>query len=149
MKLCSACKLDRPLDAFSRNKNCATGLASRCKDCQNAYGKLWREKNPQRVQWLNKQRHITKKDAIRRQKLLTLYGTDGSEIAAQQQGLCAVCQSELSALPQRHRHIDHDHTTGKVRGVLCHWCNLGLGKFKDNPALLRAAALYLEGHQLV
>jgi len=41
--------------------------------------------------------------------------------------------------------VDHNHTTGRVRGALCTNCNLGLGHFKDNPELLRLAALFLEG----
>lgn len=43
-------------------------------------------------------------------------------------------------------HIDHCHTTGKVRGVLCTNCNRGLGHFQENPALLRLAAEYIEKH---
>jgi len=59
---------------------------------------------------------------------------------------CAVCRKVIAPMG-RDTHIDHDHTTGKVRGLLCSECNLGLGKFKDRPDVLRAAATYLERHQ--
>lgn len=44
-------------------------------------------------------------------------------------------------------HTDHCHGTGKVRGILCHHCNVGIGHFNDAPEALRNAALYLEKHQ--
>ncbi|GAU66220.1 endonuclease [Streptomyces sp. NBRC 110611] len=56
-----------------------------------------------------------------------------------QRGLCVIC---LDAEPV---HVDHDHETGKVRGVLCFSCNAALGQFKDRPDVLRRAAKYLEG----
>jgi len=52
---------------------------------------------------------------------------------------CIICGIETSVV------VDHDHKTKEVRGGLCANCNLGLGHFKDNPELLRFAALYLEG----
>ena len=52
---------------------------------------------------------------------------------------CIICGVETSVV------VDHDHSTGDVRGGLCTNCNLGIGHFKDNPELLRFAALYLEG----
>lgn len=54
------------------------------------------------------------------------------------QGRCAVCGVEE---PLR---IDHNHTTGKVRGLLCHNCNVGLGHFCDDPKLLKKAIDYLK-----
>jgi len=59
---------------------------------------------------------------------------------AEQGGVCAICRG-----PEvRTFHVDHDHLTGRVRGILCASCNHVLGRMKDDPALLRAAAAYLE-----
>lgn len=57
-------------------------------------------------------------------------------------GRCAICGDANPG--RRGWQVDHDHTTGAVRGVLCRSCNLGLGNFRDSPALLTAAAAYLE-----
>ncbi|RXS69866.1 hypothetical protein EST54_04910 [Streptomyces sioyaensis] len=58
----------------------------------------------------------------------------------EQRGMCVIC---LAADPV---HVDHDHETGKVRGVLCFSCNAALGQFKDRPDVLRRAAEYPEGN---
>lgn len=62
------------------------------------------------------------------------------EAMLQEQGGCAVCGG---ADTNKHLAVDHCHTTGKVRGLLCSKCNQGLGLFKDNPALLTKAAQYV------
>ena len=65
-------------------------------------------------------------------------------------GLCDICgaPAKQGVGPKgRERFrldIDHDHTTGEVRGLLCNNCNRGLGHFKDNPELLRIAISYIE-----
>ncbi len=53
-------------------------------------------------------------------------------------GVCAVCTSGPAA------HVDHDHSTGSVRGLLCFRCNAALGQLGDDPAVIRRAAAYIE-----
>jgi len=65
----------------------------------------------------------------------------------EQNGFCAICrQPEISIRMGRIRNlaIDHNHTTDKVRGLLCNRCNRGLGYFLDRSALLEAAVSYLK-----
>lgn len=59
---------------------------------------------------------------------------------------CAICKKEIP-LRDFHTHMDHDHETLQLRGVLCSNCNLGLGKFKDNIQSLLAAVEYLRRYQ--
>lgn len=66
-----------------------------------------------------------------------------------QNNCCAICHESESEINKKSTHIkplsvDHDHATGKVRGLLCSRCNQGLGKFKDDPQLLINAIKYLK-----
>ena len=61
------------------------------------------------------------------------------ELMRAQDGRCAICAAE----PEEGLNIDHDHSNGLVRGLLCRGCNVGLGHFKDNPDLLAGAMAYL------
>lgn len=63
---------------------------------------------------------------------------DFDRMVAAQNGLCAVCQRKPAA------HVDHDHETGEVRGILCLNCNAGIGQLQDDPEVLRSALDYLE-----
>ncbi len=61
------------------------------------------------------------------------------DMKAAQSGRCAICGIEQDVLC-----VDHDHRNGKIRSLLCHVCNRGIGHFKDDPHLVRKAAAYLE-----
>ena len=65
----------------------------------------------------------------------------------EQGGACAICRSTSPGGKGRF-HVDHDHVTQEIRGLLCHGCNTTLGQVKDSPAALRAAAEYLEDYGL-
>src|SRR5689334_8320610 len=64
-----------------------------------------------------------------------------SDILLAQNGKCAICLAEFGdkLKPQ----LDHSHATGKIRGLLCRNCNLGIGLFRDNPEFLNSAREYL------
>lgn len=84
------------------------------------------------------------KAQIKSNKRLARYGL--TEVAYQslvqkQNGLCAICFECPSG---KGFHVDHDHATNKVRGLLCNTCNRGLGWFKDNTMRLLNAVAYLE-----
>ena len=85
-------------------------------------------------------------EAKRDSRLRRTFGITAAEydaILASQGGGCAICGSGVGDGRGHRLHVDHDHDTGEVRGILCASCNLGIGKFLDSPELLRRAADYL------
>lgn len=79
-----------------------------------------------------------------RQYLYGLTPEQYAEMLEEQGGVCAICGTDEWPGKGNRPHVDHDHSTGRVRGILCSHCNHGLGKFRDDPERLRAAAEYLE-----
>lgn len=85
------------------------------------------------------------KEVIRHRKRKAAYGITREqfdELWRTQSGKCAICEETLID-ENRQTHVDHDHTTGKVRGLLCVDCNVGLGRFKDRAIVAFRAAIYL------
>lgn len=77
---------------------------------------------------------------------------DGFErMLAEQKGLCAICETSPDPNhPVKHKRVlavDHDHATGKVRGLLCYNCNHGIGNFLEDPMLIVKAILYLRRYK--
>lgn len=95
-------------------------------------------------------------DIRRNAKLVKKYGIsleEYRELFDKQGGRCAICGKEEVKAQSRGNgsspttdslHVDHDHETGNVRGLLCYRCNTGIGKMFDDPVLLRKAADYLD-----
>ena len=82
-------------------------------------------------------------EVARRHYFGKLYGLSVDQVNEMAERGCGICGT--TDWPGRHQrpHVDHDHKTGKVRGILCSECNTGLGKFRDDPAVLERAIAYL------
>lgn len=105
--------------------------------------------NKERFLAANKVYRLKTSDELKARRRRRVYGTDGEHLYQKQRGLCGVCTSPMLRRHSHRRaaHLDHNHATGKVRGWLCSTCNVGLGHFNDDVALLRKALRYLEKHR--
>lgn len=118
-----------------------------CRECKRIRNKTNREKRGE--DWLNYRRNYAKKRRRENRcyNLRNTYGINLEEwesLFKLQGSVCKICKTPKE--PSMGWHTDHCHTTGKVRGILCHNCNTGLGKFLDDPKLLRLAVNYLENN---
>lgn len=153
------CGVVRPLADFYKAEGGRDGHRTECRDCSLqqrrewyrknrersiAYVRAWQKANPDRVR-ASAQRNRTKKLQkmreihLRRNFDLTVEEYDA--LLERQHGRCAICHSPPT--PGISLHVDHDHGTGEVRGLLCFRCNNALGLFREDPELLRGAARYL------
>lgn len=79
-----------------------------------------------------------------REKRYGLANGAANEMLKLQNGKCGLCECEITLSTS---HIDHDHETDRVRKLLCADCNIGLGRFKDNPEVLMRASKYILDHK--
>lgn len=121
-KLCAFC--EKPISVKSRKRGEVAYCTPRCK--QKAYTADGR----------------TAEVALR-SYYKTRYGLTPEQADEMRKAGCAICGTSEWGGRWGNAHIDHDHETGQVRGVLCTNCNIGIGKFKDDVVLLRRAADYL------
>lgn len=135
-KVCKRCRNEKPTSEFHKDAAHKDGLHNWCKDCEKAYHKQ-RRSNP----------GIRDKDRAgsSNRQLKKLYGISLDEyerLLEKQNGVCAVCGKPPNG---RRLHVDHDHRTGAVRGLLCSGCNVALGAVDDSPSILQRLINYLTG----
>lgn len=155
---CTKCGDDKKSSEFSPSSRHRNGRFPWCKSCKSAYQSDWVSAVPKEERQAQQAAWRAQRDADKeaREKYLrksvgyalrSRYGvTDHqvAELAAFQKGVCSICGAPPDTTRKRGGlHVDHDHTTGSVRGLLCEPCNLGLGFFKDSPERLTAAIRYL------
>lgn len=130
---CKACVALRHKQWYLRNRDHAI-----------AQVKAWQQANPERVKATRKAARPRRASIDRDARLRRVFGLSAEEyeaMLAKQGGRCALCKR----IPQKGRslHIDHNHTTGLVRGLLCFRCNAGMGQFQDDIFRFADAIVYL------
>jgi hypothetical protein len=143
---CPRCDTIKLADNFRKCSSKLTGLSSYCIPCEKSYYNAYRKKR--RAAQTSEERYIdSRKSSLKTMHDLTVEQYD--LMLSSQNEKCAICGSKDSGRKGRtafKMYVDHCHETGRIRGLLCSSCNLGLGKFKDDPDRLMVAAAYLLQH---
>ena len=162
MKICSKCKGDpQPLDNFHKSKRLSQGRRAWCKVCERDQHKEWVELNPEKIAAIDKKYNETHPgvqnakhkewmkqhpEVVNAKRLKKRYGLSMDQyrsLFVAQNDSCAICKRNKT-INELGLHVDHNHNSGKVRGLLCPSCNQALGLLQDNPELCRLAAIYIE-----
>lgn len=111
-----------------------------------AYKKEWYNDNKDKILKMRKKRYNLTPEEQKRNSRLKQYGInfeDYDRMFIEQNGCCAICGKHQTK-EKKSLHVDHNHKTGKIRGLLCQKCNHGVGLFNDNLDLLKKAIEYLD-----
>lgn len=135
-KPCGRCGVVKPLDAFySGGRDRSTGArTSYCKPCAKEWQRERRALRPEMFQVFRLRRNL---------KRYGMTPESYEERLIAQGRRCAICATDQPGGNGRF-HVDHCHSTGKIRGLLCTTCNTGLGHFGDDVALMARAIAYIE-----
>jgi len=147
MKTCTKCGVEKKLSDFWNDRRRAGGKQARCKVCRAAETRAYFRSHPE----INKERYAREKSQARERHLVRKYGLSEAmyvEMLRKQNGCCAICGAAESEQFKGVLHVDHCHSTGKVRGLLCRGCNHMLGSIRDEPGILLKAVEYLVGAQV-
>lgn len=137
-KRCTTCEIHKPLSEFGNCKSGRYGKMYNCRECHNS-----------RCRILHSERRANNPEHKQEQRnyyCLREYGITSKEYDEKlnnQHNRCKICWIEIEG---KSAHLDHNHTTGKLRDFLCTNCNRGLGHFKENKSFLKRAVAYLESH---
>jgi len=160
-KRCTLCGEVKQLDAYHSSINTKDGKQSRCKACKLRTNLAWRNANKGKVAKSKKNYAFRNWEAIRKHrreymatrkveaaeyrrrwnlsKRYRITIDQFTELLESQEGKCAVCGTR-----DGRQVVDHDHDTGKVRGILCVRCNVSIGGLGDTVNGLMRAVRYLE-----
>jgi Recombination endonuclease VII len=146
MKFCPKCKTEKLESEFYKASSRKDGLEGICKICHNTYARKGKKQTDYMRNYFRnnpEKRHTLKrKAALKSNYDLTL---EGYQLLLESQNyMCAICLShETKSKRTKHFCVDHDHKTGKIRGLLCSSCNRAIGLLNDDEHVLSKALEYL------
>lgn len=133
-KLCTQCKIVKAITEFSVSRQGVSGpvYRSNCKKCASAKAHEWYKDNLSRAQMNQRRFHLKKNYGVTLEQYQVRLDSQG--------GVCAICGDR----PDQWLAVDHCHSTGAIRGLLCNNCNRAIGLLGDRVDRLKAAINYLE-----
>lgn len=142
MRTCTVCELEKTLDQFDRTTRTIDGRREQCKSCRSEYYQR------HRATWSEeyKQKRADDKRYWRIQKKYGLTREQYEKMLLSQNSACAIClKPEGGKYREKviHLSVDHDHNTGRVRGLLCRDCNTAIGKLREDTEAMNRAVIYL------
>jgi hypothetical protein len=146
MKICRCCSKEKTKDLFVKNHVFKDGIDTICLECSRNKVKIWRKENPEKRKI--QQQKESKKDYAHNKHLkhnFNITRKEYLEMFTAQEGNCAICNKNQLDFTKR-LSVDHCHTTGKIRQLLCSSCNSVLGFAKEDSTILQNAINYIEKH---
>jgi hypothetical protein len=146
-KECKLCNEIKPRsDFYLRSKKKLT-IQAICKICSINRNKQYVISNPDKIRQAKRKEYRKNELRYREYNLKRTYGIDlhdYNKMLAAQNGACAICKKSHTIRKNKRLDVDHDHETGKVRGLLCSYCNQVIGDAKEDIVILENAITYLK-----
>ena len=153
IKICFRCKKEKESTDFYRSKAIKSGFMNECKECNGERNKKWRIKNKLKASKTSKEwalnnpersRLLKLKSYLRRKYNITVEEFEKRKKA--QQNRCLICEKVFVLSSQTH--VDHNHSTKKVRGILCTRCNFIVGMVENEGDIILKSIEYIKRHEL-
>lgn len=144
-KVCTKCKDTKPVGSFGNHNRTKDGLRKWCRSCEYESSKSRISGYSVEKRKAYKRAYYLKHPETWQRLRLIRYGItieEYTEMKSAQKNRCAICGKESDKVLV----VDHAHNNGKVRGLLCHKCNKGLGFLDDSEEVLESAITYLRIH---
>ena len=146
-KVCRDCKIEKPMGEFSQDLRMKDKRSIYCSECNSSRKATYYAEHPEKAE----EKRVKYSDPVYIEKMkwariFNTYGITKEEyksMLSAQRDVCAICGRSNSQKNKGMLHVDHCHKTGKIRGLLCHNCNVSIGLLADDPAIFRRAIKYI------